>query len=126
MRQILDRLLKRMIRKGGLTIIWPNGEKSVYGPEGAAACTIKVTDEKTIRAIVLNPGLAVGEAYMAETLVPQDCNIYQVLEVLLSNLQAAGMGALPVMQGRVVAGTMIRRLRQLNSARAATSRIIMI
>ncbi len=104
-----------MIRKGGLAVIWPNGEKSVYGPEGSAGCAIKITDDKTIRSIVLNPGLALGEAYMAETVVPQDCNIYQVLDVLLSNLQAVGMSALPVMQGRVVAGTMIRRLRQLNS-----------
>jgi cyclopropane-fatty-acyl-phospholipid synthase len=116
MRQILDRLLKRMIRKGGLAVIWPNGEKTAYGPDGTGGCTIKITDAKTIRAILLNPGLAVGEAYMAETLTPQDCSIYQVLEVLLSNLQAAGMSALPMMQARVVMGTMIRRLRQLNSA----------
>ncbi len=105
-----------MIRKGGLTVIWRAGDTSVYGPDGSGGCTIKLTDEKTVRAIILNPGLAVGEAYMAETLLPQDCNIYQVLEVLLSNLQLVGIGALPVMKGRVVAGTVVRRLRQLNSA----------
>jgi cyclopropane-fatty-acyl-phospholipid synthase len=120
MRQILDRLLKRMIRSGALRVIWPNGETTLYGPDAQHAlsevCTIKLTDDKTIRAIVLNPGLAVGEAYMAETLIPQDCSIYQVLDVLLTNLKAVGMAALPTMQGRVVAGTMIRRLRQINSA----------
>jgi cyclopropane-fatty-acyl-phospholipid synthase len=120
MRQILDRLLKRMIQLGGMRVIWPNGEATSYGPEaqpaGAEVPTIKLTDDKTVRAIVLNPGLAFGEAYMAETLLPQDCSIYQVLDVLLANLKAAGMAALPTMQGRVVVGTMIRRLRQINSA----------
>ncbi len=109
-----------MIQIGALRVIWPNGEATVYGPDaqraGAEIATIKLTDEKTIRAIVLNPGLAMGEAYMAETVVPQDCSIYQVLDVLLTNLKAVGTSALPTMQGRIVAGTMIRRLRQINSA----------
>jgi cyclopropane-fatty-acyl-phospholipid synthase len=117
MRQILDRLLKRLIQSGGLRVIWPNGEATDYGPDaGPEVCAIKLRDDKTVRAIVLNPGLAFGEAYMAERLVPQDCSIYQVLEVILANLKAAGMAALPTMQGRIVAGTMIRRLRQINSA----------
>jgi cyclopropane-fatty-acyl-phospholipid synthase len=123
MRQIFDRLLTRIIRQGGLTVIWPNGTQTSYGtakrPGGGSvdgACTIQITDDKTVRAIVMNPGLGVGEAYMDQTLVPQGCSIYQVLEVLLSNLQLAGMGAVPMMQGRMVLGTMVRRLRQLNSA----------
>jgi cyclopropane-fatty-acyl-phospholipid synthase len=120
MRQILDRLLKRMIRIGVLRVIWPNGETTLYGPDtpraGSLSAAIKLTDEKTVRAIVLNPGLAFGEGYMAETIVPQDCGIYQVLDVILTNLKAAGMAALPTMQGRIIAGTMVRRLRQINSA----------
>jgi cyclopropane-fatty-acyl-phospholipid synthase len=120
MRQILDRLLKRMIRIGVLRVIWPNGETTLYGSDvpraGALSAAIKLTDAKTVRAIVLNPGLAFGEGYMAETIVPQDCGIYQVLDVILTNLKAAGMAALPTMQGRIAAGTMVRRLRQINSA----------
>ena len=120
MRQILDRLLKRMIQIDVLRVIWPDGEATVYGtiPQcaGPPPPTIKLTDNKTIRAIVLNPGLAFGEGYMAETVVPQDCSIYQVLDVILTNLKAAGMAALPTMQGRIIAGTMVRRLGQINSA----------
>lgn len=116
MRQILDRLLKRMIRKGGLTVIWPNGEKSSYGPDAAGAVTLKITDERAVRAMIFNPGLAFGEGYMDGTIVPVDCSIFQALEVLLSNLQAAGMGAVPMMKARMVFGTMVRRLRQLNNA----------
>ncbi|GAB0119519.1 class I SAM-dependent methyltransferase [Acidisoma sp. 7E03] len=116
MRQILDRLLKRLIRKGGLVVIWPNGEKTSYGPDVTAATTIKVTEERAIRAIVLNPGLAIGECYMDGTLVPVDCSIYQVLETLLSNLQIAGMGSVPMMKARMVLGTIFRRFKQLNNA----------
>jgi cyclopropane-fatty-acyl-phospholipid synthase len=119
MRQILDRLLKRMIQSGALGVIWPNGETTIYGPDakiGEPVCSIRLTDDKIVRSIVLNPGLAVGEGYMAQTLVPENGSIYQVLDVLLANLKAAGMAALPTMQGRVIAGTMIRRLLQINSA----------
>lgn len=116
MRQILDRLLKRMIRKGGLVIIWPNGEKTSYGPDRDGAYAIKLTDEKAVRAIVLNPGLAVGELYMDGLLVPVDCSIYQAMEVMLANLQAAGMGAMPIMNARMVLGTIFRRFKQLNNA----------
>jgi hypothetical protein len=53
MRQILDRLLKRMIQLGGMRVIWPNGEATSYGPEaqpaGAEVPTIKLTDDKTVR-----------------------------------------------------------------------------
>ncbi len=118
MRQILDRLLKRMIRTGGLVVIWPNGEKTSYGPDRAGAFTIKITDEKAIRAIVLNPGLGVGEAYMDGHLVPQDCSIYQVLEVLLANLQTPGIErSADDAVARMMRGTMLRaRFKQLNSA----------
>jgi cyclopropane-fatty-acyl-phospholipid synthase len=116
MRKLLDRMLTRLIRRGGLSIIWPNGERTTYGPDRSEAVTLQLKDEAIVRQFVLHPGLAVGEAYMDGTLVPLDCTIYQVLEVLLSNLQEAGMNAVPTMQGRILAGTMVRRLRQLNSA----------
>ena len=109
-----------MIRSGALGVIWPNGETTLYGADahraGAEVHTIKLMDDRTVRAIVLNPGLAFGEAYMDQKLVPQNCSIYQALDVLLVNLKAVGMSALPMMQGRIVAGTMIRRLRQMNSS----------
>ena len=116
MRQILDRLLKRLVRRGGLVVIWPNGERTNYGPEAAAAAAIKLTDDKAVRGIVLNPGMAIGESYMDGTLIPVDCSIHQVLEVLLSNLNEAGMGAVPMMQLRTIFGTLFRRLQQLNNA----------
>ncbi len=116
MQQILDRLLKRLVRRGGLAVIWPNGERTNYGPDAGAAAAIKLTDDKAVRGIVLNPGMAIGESYMDGTLIPVECSIHQVLEVLLSNLNDAGMGAVPVMKFRMVLGTVFRRLQQLNNA----------
>ncbi|WP_158806225.1 MULTISPECIES: cyclopropane-fatty-acyl-phospholipid synthase family protein [unclassified Acidisoma] len=115
MRQMLDRLLTRLIRQGGLSVIWPNGERSSYGPDKNSPVTIKIAHDRMVRQFVLHPGLAIGEAYMDGSLAPVDCNIYQVLEVLLSNLQAAGIAAVPTLKGRILAGTMVRRLRQINS-----------
>ncbi|GAB0114086.1 class I SAM-dependent methyltransferase [Acidisoma sp. C75] len=116
MQQILDHLLKRLVRRGGLGVIWPNGEQTQYGPELAGAAKIRITEDKAVRAIVLNPGLAMGECYMAGTVVPIDCSIYQVLEVLLDNLHQAGLGAVPMMKVRVILGTIFRRLQQINNA----------
>ena len=41
----------------------------------------------TIRRLILNPTLAVGEAYMDGGLMPDERGIYDVLDVLVLNLR---------------------------------------
>ncbi len=90
MQRGLDALLKRLITVGRLTVRWPNGSSRTYegnpGPEAALA----IRTRGAVARLLWNPPLAVGECYMDGTLVPEDCGIHDVLDVLVSNVAASG------------------------------------
>jgi cyclopropane-fatty-acyl-phospholipid synthase len=68
-----------------------------------------------IRQLVVNPSLAVGEAYMDGTLVPEGCSLFEMLDVLVSNLMV-NANALPVVRLRTALRNFTRRLDQHNPA----------
>ena len=61
---LLHRLLERRIRTGALEIAYPSGRRARYGDGTGPAVALAIADAATLRAIVLAPQLAVGEAYM--------------------------------------------------------------
>ena len=116
MRKILDAILRRLISVGRLTVIWPDGSRTIYaGVEGPGA-TLRLRDQQTIRRLVLNPSLGAGEAYMSGGLTAEDCGLYDVLDVLLLNLQRTPSGH-PIVQLREHLADFSRRLVQYNPAR---------
>ncbi len=76
---------------------------------------MSVRDHNTIRRLVLNPALGVGECYMNGTLVPENCSIYELLDLLISNL-VHNSKQLPFTQLRARLGRIRRRLDQYNPA----------
>ncbi len=115
MRGVLDTFLRRFIQAGRLTIRWPDGSSTTYsgipGPEAAMV----LMDAATVRRIVLNPALAVGEAYMDGGLQTVDCSIYELLDVLMTN-QMRSRGGMPTLGLRNVIARLTRRLAQFNPA----------
>jgi len=94
MQGLLDTFLRRFIVVGRLTVRWPDGCSTTYaGTKGPEAAMV-LADAATVRRIVLNPSLAVGEAYMDGGLAPVDCSIYDLLDVLITN-QMRNTGARP-------------------------------
>ena len=79
---------------------------------------MRLSDTRTVRRLLLNPALGVGEAYMDGGFQPVDCSIYDVLDVLVSNLMANGD---PHVVARVLAGfgRLRRRIDQYNPATRA-------
>lgn len=63
---LLDRMARRLIRTGRLTITYPSGERRHYGPGGIEAA-LHIHSDAALRAICLNPELGVGEGYMDGT-----------------------------------------------------------
>jgi cyclopropane-fatty-acyl-phospholipid synthase len=120
MRPVLDAILRRLVTCGRLTVGWPDGRLTTYGgparsgPEAA----IILRDRRIVRRLVLNPLLAVGEAYMDGTLVPHDCGIYELLDVAAVNLRKNGLGH-PVAHLRYAINRLKRRLDQFNPATRA-------
>ncbi len=120
MQGTLDAILRRFVVVGRLTVRWPNGQRTIYAgpPESGPEAGIAIRDTRTIRRLVLNPTLAVGEAYMDGGLLPDDCGIYDVIEVLALNVMANAQGH-PIARARSTLGQIKRRLDQYNPASRA-------
>src|SRR3546814_13645347 len=75
----LDRLFRSLIQSGRLEVTWPDGKRSVYqGKEpGDRHSAVRITDKRTSWAILRNPSLGAGEAFMGGRIVFEDGDIRQ-------------------------------------------------
>jgi cyclopropane-fatty-acyl-phospholipid synthase len=110
---LLSRMLRPLIRLGRLTVIDADGHPHVFGSEAEPAVTIRLRDRRLHWQLVLNPGLHAGEAYMDGTLTVEEGTLYDFVELMAANLDAAGRGAIkgPVGQLR----RWLRRLTRRNT-----------
>src|SRR5277367_5582875 len=124
MHTALNAILKRFITLGRLTVRWPDGRFTSYAgpPESGPEAAFSIRDRRTIRRLVLNPLLAVGESYMDGSLEPLDCGIYEVLDVCAVNVMANARGH-PVAHIRAMINTVLRRIDQYNPAPRAQANV---
>jgi cyclopropane-fatty-acyl-phospholipid synthase len=115
MQAFLDGILRRLITIGRLTVIWPNGARTIYAGEDGPAASLRLRDKRTIRRLVLNPALEAGEAYMAGSVDVEEGSIYDLLDLVLLNLQR-NPGCHPLLRGREWLAAVGRRLAQYNPA----------
>jgi cyclopropane-fatty-acyl-phospholipid synthase len=118
MRPLLDQIFRRFIVLGRLTVRWPDGQVSTYTGEPGPEALFALTDAHAVRRIALSPSLAVGECYMDGGLTPVDCTIYDVLDVLCTNLSAE-TSSQPVVRLRQWLAQFTRHIRQFNPTRRA-------
>jgi len=64
---LLHKALLRAIRAGQLRLTFPGGRVECYGA-GAPVVAVRLTDPDLPRRLLMNPELALGEGYMANTL----------------------------------------------------------
>jgi cyclopropane-fatty-acyl-phospholipid synthase len=108
---LLSTFLRRYIRHGSLTVTTAAGHKYSFGDNSGPPLAVRFTDRKAQRAVLLNPELRLGEAYMDGTFVVEQGSIADVVAVLLRQERiAAPRWALPTRLGRYL----FRRLQQLN------------
>ncbi len=79
---VLGILLNQVVREGQLTVIDPDGNRHAYGPGGAPRSTIRIHDNATVRHILRDPHLAVGEAYMDGRLTIEEGSLYDFLDLV--------------------------------------------
>jgi cyclopropane-fatty-acyl-phospholipid synthase len=115
MRAVLDAIFRRLIMIGRLTVVWPDGLQTVYVGEDGPSAVLRLRDQRTIRRLVLNPSLALGEAYMAGTLSVEGNNIYEPLDVLLANVER-NPRTHPVLRLRDRLAAIVRSVQQYNPA----------
>jgi cyclopropane-fatty-acyl-phospholipid synthase len=82
---LLQNQFRGIIRQGTLTVVAPDGRRYDFGA-GEPLVTIRITDWAVARHVSLDPDLAVGEAYMNGTLVIDDAQLHEFLDLCLANL----------------------------------------
>ena len=84
---LLAVLLKSIFKTGTLTVIDANGRTHRFGDNEEPHVTIRLHNKALHTRLFFNPMLAVGEAFMDETLtVEEDGDVYDFLALCLRNL----------------------------------------
>ncbi len=109
---LLDQMLHRLIRTGRLILYLPDGTQRRYGQPDAPAVTLRLHDPALPRRIVINPDLAVGEAYMDGKLTIDGDDLHGFLGLILRN-RAAGADAWLIRLNHGLR-RLIRRAQQYN------------
>jgi cyclopropane-fatty-acyl-phospholipid synthase len=90
---VLHTILSRLVRHGALTVRYPDGAVRRYGgAEPGPAAAMEIRTPRALRRVVLNPGLAFGEAYVDGEIAPAGCGIYDLLDLFAANMGADGAG----------------------------------
>ena len=85
---LLQRMLSSLIGRGQLTVHYPDGQVQVVrGGEAGEEVAFSIRDNRTIRRLLLNPGLAFGEAFMDGGIEPVGCSIHELLTLLIENMR---------------------------------------
>jgi cyclopropane-fatty-acyl-phospholipid synthase len=83
----MEAFLKGPIKAGQLKVIAPDGEAHVLeGASEGPRASIRITDKRLLRRMLVMPDLYLGEAYMAGTLTVDEGSLYDVLDFFACNL----------------------------------------
>lgn len=83
---LLSQLLKRLILQGTLTVIDVKGREHVFSGTPGKSITMRLHTKAVERKLAFYPKLYLGEAFMNEELTVEGGTIYDLLEVLVTNM----------------------------------------
>ena len=114
-------LLRRLVKFGKLTVIDPRGNAHSIEGAGGPSVAVRMHDASVSRALVRNPALAVGEAYMDGRLTVEEGSLFDFLTILVVNRREAHLGRSksPAALGRKLLG----RFRTHNPVGAARRKV---
>ena len=84
---LIGRLIDRLLKRGRITLVTPDGKRETYGPGGGQSLTIRFADRKVPFDILKNPRLGLGEAYMDGRLTIEDGTILDLLELVTGSVR---------------------------------------
>src|SRR5437899_2482034 len=87
---MLDAICKRLIQIGTLRVIDSKGHTHTYKGTEHPRVTIRFSDQKIERQLLLEPEVALGEAYMQGTLSIEEGTLYDLLDLCTRNLPSPG------------------------------------
>ncbi|VAV96170.1 Cyclopropane-fatty-acyl-phospholipid synthase, partial [hydrothermal vent metagenome] len=107
------------MKNGALELTYPDGATERYGEASASPVRARLRHNKWVRRLVLDPELALGEAYMDGGLQIEGDKLYTLLDLIWGNILSKKHGvALPGFMLRA-----LRRLAQFNPAGRAKKNV---
>ncbi|HXH53938.1 MAG TPA: cyclopropane-fatty-acyl-phospholipid synthase family protein [Sphingomicrobium sp.] len=82
---LIGRLIDKLLKRGSITLVMPDGSRETHGPGGGRAITVRIADRKVLLDLMRDPRLGLGEAYMDGRLVVEDGTILDLLELVTSS-----------------------------------------
>ncbi len=82
---LIGMFVGKLLTKGRLHVISPDGSRASYGPGGGQEVTVRLHDKSVAFDIARDPKLAFGEAFMDGRLTIEQGDISQVLDMALGN-----------------------------------------
>jgi cyclopropane-fatty-acyl-phospholipid synthase len=117
---LLRGLLRQIIRKGALTVIGPDGHGELIG-DSESSVVVRIKDPGVIPRLLLNPDLALGEAFIEGALTIEGGDIYDFLDLCFVNLGwSSGQG---MMRVRALLKRLVRRVTQHNPVPIARANV---
>ncbi len=86
---MIKSILKSVIRTGCLRFVDAAGRAYLIGDASPPCATIRLRSRRTEYALVLNPALSVGEAYMNGELIIEEGSLYDLLKLFAVNFNEA-------------------------------------
>jgi cyclopropane-fatty-acyl-phospholipid synthase len=118
---LMTPLLDHLITIGTLRVLTPDGASHVFSGEPGPVITMRLHDRALVRKLFLNPRLYLGEAYMEGALTVEGGTIYELLNLLMHNIERAPPSPLrPFYSGF---GNFLRGFQQYNPAPRARSNV---
>jgi len=117
MDQMLRWIFRLIVKRGHLRVTTARGTVITVGDDSGTPVAVRITSPKTERAILLNPELTLGEAYMDGTFVVEQGSIADFLELILGqDCMGEGPGWL---RPHAVMRHLWRRVQQYNPRQRA-------
>ena len=122
MPSLIDTFLRRLVRRGELTVIHADGRRATFGsPDPSIApVTLRFVDRGVAGAILRNPSLGAGEMFMDKRLTIEVGDVLDLVTLMTANdrWEAGQNGLAPSMAARAV-NAVKYRLDRRNMARAS-------
>lgn len=87
---LLEAALNRLVKIGTLTVTMPNGAVRQFGSGTSPTVSLTIRTERARRRLLLNPALALGEAYMDGDIDTNGQDLFEVLDFLAMNSMVGG------------------------------------
>jgi cyclopropane-fatty-acyl-phospholipid synthase len=115
-RAALHHLFITTVREGRLDVIWPDDQRTSYGNGTGFAAGMRIRGDSWVRRLALDPGMALGEAYMDQGIMPFNGGIYELLAVFYANIRDR---TIPALAWKEKLDQLLRPLLQANPAKRA-------